>query len=398
MKRRVAITGMGAVTALGNGSDALFDGWVAGRSGIDENDARCAEFDPVNVMTRKEARRTDRSTQLIVAAADEAITAAGWRHDTPYPSDRIGCVIGSGIGGLDTTEVQHDVYRESGPARVSPMSVPMMMPNAGPVAVAMREHFTGPVHGVVSACAASAQAIGVAMRLLQAGDADAMVTGGGESTVGGFAAAGFGAMGATSQSGISRPFDARRDGFVMGEGAGSLILEWEDVAKARGASIYGYLLGYGATTDAFHITAPDPTAVAASRAITIALDDAEVAVDQISYVNAHGTSTPLNDRSETAAIKNVFGDGQTDLPVSSLKSSLGHLLGGSAAVEAVATITAMRKRIAPPTLNYEEVEEGLDLNYVPNEPQLIDTEGPIAIAVSNSFGFGGHNAVLCLAA
>lgn len=398
MTRRVVITGMGAVTSLGNGSDALFDGWIVGRSGIEENDALCAEFDPLSVMTRKEARRTDRSTQLIVAAADEAITAAGWRDEPAYAPDRIGCIFGSGIGGLDTTEAQHDVYRELGSDRVSPMSVPMMMPNAGPVAVAMREQFTGPVHGIVSACAASAQAIGVAMRLLQAGDADAIVTGGGESTLGGFAAAGFGAMGAMSKSGISRPFDARRDGFVMGEGAGALILEWEDAAIARGAPILGFLLGYGATTDAFHITAPDPSGLAASRAISLALDDASVTTDEIDYINAHGTSTPLNDRSETTAIKMIFGENETDLPVSSLKSSLGHLLGGAAAVEAVATLRAMKQRVAPPTLNYEQTEEGLDLNYVPNEPQAIETDAEFAVAISNSFGFGGHNAVLCLAA
>ncbi|MGK2877461.1 MAG: beta-ketoacyl-[acyl-carrier-protein] synthase family protein [Solirubrobacterales bacterium] len=398
MTRRIAITGLGAVTSLGNNSRALFDGWIAGRSGIEESDALCADFDPVDVMTRKEVRRTDRSTQLIVAAAEEAIEMAGWRDEAPYPADRIGCVIGSGVGGLDTTEAQHDVYRELGPGRVSPMTVPMMMPNAGPVAVAMREHFTGPVHGVVSACAASAQAIGVAMRLLQAGDADAFVTGGGESTTGEFAAAGFRAMGAISESGISRPFDAKRDGFVMGEGAGALVIEWEDKAIDRGAPIYGFLLGYGATTDAFHITAPDPAGTAAGRAMSIAISDASLVTEQVDYVNAHGTSTPLNDRSETTAIKLVFGESGSDVPVSSLKSSLGHLLGGAAAVEAVATISALKQRVAPPTLNYREPEPGLDLNYVPNEPQALATDQPLAYGISNSFGFGGHNAVLCLAA
>ncbi|MFY9488185.1 MAG: beta-ketoacyl-ACP synthase II [Solirubrobacterales bacterium] len=398
MTRRVAITGLGAVTSLGNGSRALVDGWITGRSGIEECGGLCVDFDPVSIMTRKEVRRTDRSTQLIVAAADEAVEMAGWRAEAAYPSDRIGCVIGSGIGGLDTTEAQHDAYRELGPDRVSPMSVPMMMPNAGPVAVAMKEHFTGPVHGVVSACAASAQAIGVAMRLLQAGDAEAIVTGGGESTVGGFAVAGFAAMGAISDSGISRPFDARRDGFVMGEGAGALVLEWEDAAIARGAAIHGFLLGYGATSDAFHITAPDPSGAAAARAITIALTEASVIPTEVDYINAHGTSTPLNDRSETTAIKKVFGESETDLPVSSLKSSLGHLLGGAAAVEAVATVAALKRRVAPPTLNYQEPEEGLNLNYVPAIPQALETDGPLAYAISNSFGFGGHNAVLCLAA
>jgi 3-oxoacyl-[acyl-carrier-protein] synthase II len=233
---------------------------------------------------------------------------------------------------------------------------------------------------------------------LQAGDADAMVTGGGESTVGGFAAAGFGAMGAISESGISRPFDARRDGFVMGEGAGALVLEWEDVARERGAPILGYLTGYAATTDAFHITAPDPSGEAASRAISLALQDASITPGDVDYVNAHGTSTPLNDRSETTAIKMVFGENETDLPVSSLKSSLGHLLGGAAAVEAVATVKALKARSAPPTLNYEQVEPGLDLNYVPKAPQPLATDAELAHAISNSFGFGGHNAVLCLAA
>ncbi len=398
MADRVAITGLGAVTPLGDGARALFENWRDGQSGIVDGEAHCKFFDPTTVMSRKEIRRTERCTQLIVAAAAEAVTQAGWREQPAYEPERIGCMFGTGIGGLNTIERQRDVLRDSGPARVSPLAVPIMMPNAGPVAVAMRETLRGPMHGVVSACAAGAHAIGVALRTLQAGDADAVVAGGGESSFGGIAAASFASMGATSASGISRPFEKRRDGFIMGEGAGAVVLERESAARERGAEILGYLLGYGATSDAFHVTAPDPDASSTSRAITLALDEAGVEPEAIDYVNAHGTSTPLNDKAETLAIKLALGDHAGNVQVSSLKSSIGHLLGGAGAVEAVVTTLALRERVAPPTLNHEQPDPELDLNYVPNEAQPIEPRGDLAMAVSNSFGFGGHNAVLCLAA
>lgn len=398
MNERVAITGLGAVTPLGDGAQALLDQWCAGASGIEDGEAHCEFFDPTTVLSRKEIRRTERCTQLIVAAGAEAITRAGWREAPAYEPERIGCVFGTGIGGLNTIETQRDVLRDRGPGRVSALSVPIMMPNAGPVAVAMREQLRGPMHGVVSACAAGAHAIGVALRTLQAGDADAMVAGGGESAFGGIAAASFNAMGATSKTGMSRPFEARRDGFVMGEGAGAIVMERESAARERGAEIFGYLLGYGATSDAFHVTAPDPEAKSTSRAITLALAEAGVGPDGLDYVNAHGTSTPLNDRAETLAIKKALGEHATGVPISSLKSSIGHLLGGAGAVEAVVTTLALRERTAPPTINYEQPDPELDLDYVPNEARSFEPKGELAVAVSNSFGFGGHNAVLCLAA
>ncbi len=398
MTGRIAVTGLGAVTPLGNGAQALYDGWRSGVSGIEDGEAHFADFDPASVMTQKEIRRSDRATQLMVAAAAEAVTDSGWREQPAYEPERIGCVFGTGIGGLTTIEQQRDVLRESGPKRVSPLSVPVMMPNAGPVGVAMREQLRGPMHGVVSACAAGAPAGGGGVRQIQHGDADAVVVGGGESAFAGIAVASFNAMRATSSSGISRPFDARRDGFVMGEGAGALVLEREQAALDRGAKIHGFLLGYGATSDAYHVTAPDPEANSTSRAITLALAEAGKSPEQVDYINAHGTSTQLNDRAETLAIKRAFGDSAIGVPVSSLKSSIGHLLGGAGAVEAVVTLLALKQRVAPPTLNYEQPEEGLDLNYVPNVAQTFEARDELAIAVTNSFGFGGHNVVLCLAA
>jgi 3-oxoacyl-[acyl-carrier-protein] synthase II len=398
MADRIAITGLGAVTPLGDGAQALFENWRDGQSGIVDGEGRCEFFDAETVLSKKEIRRTERCTQLIVAAAAEAVSDAGWRDAQAYEPERIGCVFGTGIGGLNTIEQQRDVLRDVGPQRISPLAVPIMMPNAGPVAVAMREKLRGPMHGVVSACAAGAHAIGVGLRTLQSGDADAMVVGGGESAFGGIAAASFNAMGATSPSGISRPFELRRDGFVMGEGAGALVLERESAARERGAQIHGYLLGYGATSDAFHVTAPDPEATHTSRAITLALDEAGLEPTAVEYVNAHGTSTQLNDKAETLAIKIALGDHAQNVMVSSLKSSIGHLLGGAGAVEAVVTALALKARTAPPTLNHEQPDPELDLDYVPNSAKSFEPRGDLAIGISNSFGFGGHNAVLCVGA
>ena len=399
MTRRVVITGVGAVTPLGVGADALLDRWIAGECGIEDGAGRCDAFDPADHLSRKEARRADRFTQLAIVAAEEALEQAGWGDGAPDP-DRAGCVIGTGIGGLGSLEEQVGVLNDRGPAAVSPLSVPLMMGNAAAAAVAMRHGLHGQTYGVVSACAAGAHAIGSAMRMIRAGDADAVVCGGAEATLTPIAIAAFSAMAATSESGISRPFDARRDGFVMGEGSGVLVLEDAESAERRGAPVLGEVLGYAATSDAHHLTAPDPDGREAARAITLALDDAGVSADEVDYVNAHGTSTPLNDRSETEALKTALGQRASEVPVSSAKSAIGHLLGAAGAVEAVATVGALGRGIAPPTLGYGEPDEGLALDYVPNEARTLVTAsgngGAHRIAISNSFGFGGHNAVLCL--
>ena len=286
---------------------------------------------------------------------------------TPYEDTDIGCVIGTGIGGIATIEDQHIVLRERGEAAMSPLCVPQMMPNAAAGAVAMRHGLRGECYGTVSACAAGAQAVGAGLRMVERGDVSACVVGGAEAGVTPLAIAAFGKMGATSKSGVSRPFDRRRDGFVIAEGAGILVLENVEAAAERGATVLGRITGYGATADAHHVTAPDPDGDGAARAIEAALRDADVEPGAVEYVNAHGTSTPLNDRSETEAIKRVFGERSRSIPVSSLKSSIGHLLGAAGAVEAVATVLALRDGVAPPTLNYEEPDDGLDLDYVPGE-------------------------------
>jgi 3-oxoacyl-[acyl-carrier-protein] synthase II len=399
--RRAVITGYGAVTPLGVGAQSLIERWSEGESGISDGVGRCDEFDPAEFMSRKEARRSDRFTQLALGAASEAIDAAGWSAELPYEPGRVACVIGTGIGGLGSLEEQEGVLRDRGPKAVSPLSVPLMMGNAASAAVAMRHGIHGHTYGLVSACAAGAHAIGSAVRMIESGDADAAVTGGAEAALTGIAIAAFAAMGATSESGISRPFDARRDGFVMGEGAGVLVLEEAEAAERRGATVLGEVLGYAATSDAHHLTAPEPSGVDAARAITLALSDAGRAPDEIDYVNAHGTSTPLNDRSETEALKAALGENAYRIPVSSTKSVIGHLLGAAGAVEAIATVEALRRRTAPPTVGWEERDEGLDLDYVPEtdrklEPGSNGNGARPAVAISNSFGFGGHNAVLCL--
>jgi 3-oxoacyl-[acyl-carrier-protein] synthase II len=400
MNRRVVVTGVGAVTPLGVGASTLHERWAAGQVGIDGGDARCDEFDAEAHLGKKQVRRTDRFAQLALASSDEALEQAGWSAgDLPYDSERIGCVIGTGIGGIGTIESQHDVLRDRGAKLVSPLSVPLLMANAGAGQVAMRHGLEGQSFGITSACAAGAHAIGTAARMIQCGDADAVVTGGTESALGGLARAAFAAMGATSELGISRPFDARRDGFVMGEGAGILVLEDAEAAEARGATIVGELLGYGASSDAHHITAPKPDGSGSARAIRAAMRDAGIDASQIDYVNAHGTSTPLNDAAETAALIAGLGDDDAHrIPVSSTKSAIGHLLGAAGAVEAIATLLALRERVAPPTLGYEEPDEGLDLDYVPGKARELVAQNGRLVGMSNSFGFGGHNAVLVMAA
>jgi 3-oxoacyl-[acyl-carrier-protein] synthase II len=413
MTCRVVVTGLGAITPLGLGARTLFDRWVEGCSGIEDGLGRCSEFKGADTISKKTRKRTDRFTQLAIGAADEAVAEATASGDLPFADpDRVGCIIGTGAGGMNTVETSREVYNPEprdfdGPRkqerRVSPFTVPKMMCNAAPGFVAMRHGFRGPSFAVVSACAAGTDAIGTALRLLQAGEMDAVLTGGTEASLTEFTIDSFAAMEATSLCGVSRPFDARRDGFILSEGAGILVLEKRDSALARGAPVLGEILGHGSSSDAYHLVAPDPTGGGAALAVRRALADAELGPEDIDYVNAHGTSTTLNDRSETAALKEAFGDEAARIPVSSTKSTIGHLLGAAGAVEAIATILALGAHVAPPTLNYSEPEEGLDLDYVPNRSKPLrarsNGSGPRpAVGLSNSFGFGGHNSVLCLAA
>jgi 3-oxoacyl-[acyl-carrier-protein] synthase II len=397
VKRKVVITGMGAVTPLGVGARSLHERWASGICGIVDGAGACSQFEPGEFLSIKEARRLDRFSQFALVAASEALTQAGW-EEPPYDPLRVGCVIATGIGGQFTVESQLDVMREKGPKMVSPLGIPQYMPNAAAAAVSMKYHLQGQAYGIVSACSGGAHAIGSALRMIQYGDADAAVTGGSEAALTPFAFACFESMQALSPTGISRPFDARRDGFVMGEGAGVLVLEEAEAAKARGATILGEVAGYGSTADAYHLTAPEPSGGPAARAIELAMGDAEMASGEISYVNAHGTSTQLNDAAETVALKRALGAEQAKrIPISSTKSATGHLLGAAGAVEAVATVETLRTRIIPPTLGYEVPDPELDLDYVPGEARpLIVSNGHPPAAISNSFAFGGHNVALVL--
>src|SRR3954465_1781008 len=394
--RDVVVTGVGAVTPLGVGARTLHERWTAGASGLEGGEGACSEFVPTDVLSRKEARRADRFTQLAIAAADEALRDAGWDEELPYDPDMIGSVVGTGIGGIGTIEDNHGVLRDDGPRAAPPRAVPLMMGNAGAAALSLRHGLQGPVFGVMSACAAGTHAIGTAARMIQHGDADAVVTGGSEAALTPLTRAAFASMSALSPTGNSRPFDARRDGFVLAEAAAVLVLEDAERARERGATILGRVRGYGATGDAHHLTAPDAEGTGGAKAIRLALDDAGVTPRDVAYVNAHGTSTPLNDRAETAALKLALGEAAKTTPVSSTKSATGHSLGAAGAVEAVATLLALRDRVAPPTLGWEEPEEGLDLDYVPVARAL--PPGVRAGGLSNSFGFGGHNASLIVEA
>jgi 3-oxoacyl-[acyl-carrier-protein] synthase II len=398
MNREIVVTGLGAVTPLGIGARTLHERWTAGTSGIEDGEGACTEFEPTEHLTVKEVRRADRFTQMALVASDEALAEAGWDGELPYEASRVGSIIGTGIGGIGTLTQNHQVLLEQGPGKVSPLAIPLMMGNAGSGAVAMRHKLKGPSFAPLSACAAGAHAIGEAVELIESGRADAVVAGGSEAGLVPLARAAFSALDALSPTGVSRPFDVRRDGFVMGEGAAVLILEDAEKARERGANVLAYVRGYGATTDAYHLTAPDKEGLGAAEAMRIALADAGLTPEDVVYVNAHGTSTPLNDRSETKALKLALGDAAKAIPVSSTKSAIGHLLGAAGAVEAVATILALRDRIAPPTLGHEEPEEGLDLDYVPGKARPRDIDGTPAVGLSNAFGFGGHNAVLCLEA
>lgn len=393
---RIVITGLGAITPLGIGAERLLAGWRDGEVAIRDGEALCSTFEPTDYLTKKEARRTDRFAQLAMAASDEAVRQA-WPGGIPdSAAGRVACVVATGVGGVESLEEDIETLRRHGPRRVSPLGVPRLMANAGSAMVAMRHALVGESFGLVSACASGTQVIGAGARMLRSGEADAVVVGASDGRTTAFTSAAYNLMGATSKVGVSRPFDRRRDGFVPGEGAAFLILERYDEAVARGAEILAEIRGYGASSDAHHLTAPHPEGRGAKQAMNNALVDAGVAADEVDYVNAHGTSTQLNDRIETTALKAVFGQHAHRIPVSSLKSSVGHLQGAAGAAEAVATVLALRARIAPPTLGLEEPDEGLDLDYVPGvaKPLPRAAERPTLTAISNSFGFGGHNATL----
>ncbi len=396
-KRRVVVTGIGAVTPLGVGALTLHERWAAGEVGIKDGAGACTSFNPSDFLSVKEARRLDRFSQFGVVASDEALAQAGWGAEKPYDSMRIGTVLATGIGGISTVESNHDLMRDVGVNRISPLGVPMYMPNAGAAAISMRHGLQGQSFGIVSACTSGAHALGLATRMIQYGDADAVVAGGAEATLTEFGFACFRAVQALSEVGISRPFDARRDGFVMGEGAGVMVLEEAEAAIARGATILGEIAGFGSTSDAGHLTAPDPTGRPAATALTLAMKDAGVTPADICYVNAHGTSTELNDASETRALKLALGEYAYKIPISSTKSTIGHLLGAAGAVEAIATLQALNHRVIPPTLGLEVPDEALDLDYVPGSArELVFSGAGAPVALSNSFAFGGHNVGLII--
>jgi 3-oxoacyl-[acyl-carrier-protein] synthase II len=398
MSDAVLITGVGAVTPLGIGANTLLERWCEGERGFEDGVGRCDAFDPTDFLSVKEARRSDRFVQLAILACEEALEQAGWRPEIPFDPYRVACVIGTGIGGIDTLERQHDIYRERGPAACSPLGIPLLMSNAAAAALAMRHGFHGYGSAVVSACAAGADAIAAGVRLIRAGDADAVIAGGAESAISPFVQAAFDSMGAMSKTGNSLPFDARRDGFVLGEGSGVLVLERESSARERGAPALARITGIGTSSDAFHLTAPDPEGGPAAQAIQRAIADAGIAPGEVDYVNAHGTGTPLNDRAETQALKDSLGKRAHEIPVSSTKSAIGHLLGAAGAVEAIAMALSLRAQSAPPTLGYEVPDPDLDLDYVADGPRpLPSLERPL-VGISNSFGFGGHNVVLAFQA
>jgi 3-oxoacyl-[acyl-carrier-protein] synthase II len=398
MSQPVAITGVGAVTPLGVGAEMLYARWAAGECGLADGIGPCREFEASEWLSRKEARRTPRFAQLTLVSADEAVRQAGWDEQLPCDPERIGCVIGTGIGAQTTVESQSELYREKGISSVSPLRLATAMGNAAAVGVQLRYGLKGESFGLMGACAAGAQALGAAVRMIRAGEVDAMVAGGAEAAISQRILKLLEVIGAGSESGISRPFDRRRDGFVLGEGAGVLTLESLDLAHARGAPIFGYLLGYGGSSDAYHVTAPPPDGAGGVQALRAAFRDGGIDPEEVQYVNAHGTSTLLNDRSETVALKTAFGDYAYKLQISSTKSAIGHLIGAAGAVEAIATLYTLQAKVVAPTLGLEEPEEGLDLDYVPLRavPLRAPAPGHDPIAISNCFGFGGHNSVVAL--
>jgi 3-oxoacyl-[acyl-carrier-protein] synthase II len=409
VKRRVVITGLGAVSPVGNDVEttwrSLVDG-VSGAAPITKFDAstfpvrfacEVKGFDALQYMDRKEAKRSDLFTQFAMAACVQAMSDAGFTNGNGYDPLMTGVIFGSGIGGLKTFEEQHDVYRERGAGKISAFFIPMFISDIAAGMISMRFGARGPNYATVSACATSAHAIGDAYRAIAYSDADVMITGGAEATVTPMAIGGFANMQALSERNdspatASRPFDATRDGFVMGEGGAALVLEELDHAVQRGARIHAEVVGYGATGDAYHITQPAPEGEGAQRAMRRAMQEAGISPADVQYINAHGTSTPQNDKSETQAIKAVFGEHAANVSVSSTKSATGHMLGAAGAIEALICALAVREGIIPPTINYEHPDPDCDLNITPNLPAAREVE----YAISNSFGFGGHNVTLAV--
>jgi 3-oxoacyl-[acyl-carrier-protein] synthase II len=408
MKNRVVITGLGPVTPIGIGKNKFWQSLIEGKCGIDRISyfdteeyptkiaAEVKDFNYTNYISIKEANRMDKSTQFSIVAAMLALEDSKLKITEKY-SYSTGVIIGSGIGGIGTFEKQHKILLEKGPGRVSPFFIPMMISNISAGEIAIKIGAKGPNGVITTACASSAHALGIAFKLLQQGDAQIIISGGTEAAITPMALSGFCKMRALSTQNehpknASKPFDKERDGFVMGEGAGILILETLQHAKERNANIYAEIFGFGMTADAYHITAPAPEGEAAAKAIEIALKDAEVKPSQIDYINAHGTSTSLNDKLETLVVKRVFGEYAYDLKISSNKSMIGHLLGASGGVEVISTALSIKNGIIPPTINYNSPDPECDLDYVPNksEKNIVD------YAISNSFGFGGHNGVVVL--
>lgn len=404
--KRVVVTGLGAITPLGNTLADYWEGLMSGRNGIgpitlfdaSKHDCRIAgevkKFDPCDYISRKEAKRMDRFAQFAVAASQQAIADAGFVIND-LNAEQVGVIIGTGIGGLKVLEDQQEIYLNRGPDRCSPFMIPMMIANMAAGLTAIHTGAKGPNSCSVTACAAGSNSVGDAFRLIQRGYAQAMICGGTEAAVTPLSVAGFAAARALSTRNheplkACRPFDKDRDGFVMGEGAGILLLEELDCALSRGARIYAELVGYGMTCDAYHMTSPVPGGAGAARAISLAMKDAGLTPDQISYINAHGTSTSANDTTETAAIKTVLGESAYQVAISSTKSMTGHLLGGSGGIEAVATAMAIAEDRVPPTINLDNPDPECDLDYVPHTSRA----HTVNVALSNSFGFGGHNVTL----
>lgn len=408
MKRRVVITGMGAVTSLSCQLEDLWQRILKGESGIvpirtfDTTDFKVkfggelSDWNPEGYLNPREAKRLDRFTQFAMVAAIDAVKHSGieFGQEDPY---RCGVVLGSGIGGLNEIESQHSRLIEKGPDKVSAFTIPKLMVNAAAGQVSIQWGLRGPTTAVATACASASNAIGDAMRCIQYDDADVMITGGTEAALTPMGMSGFANMKALSPRNdeptkASRPFDKDRDGFVLSEGAGLLVLEELEHAKARGAKIFAELIGYGVSSDGGHITQPDENGTGAARAMSYALGDAKLNADQIGYINAHGTSTPLGDAAETKAIHRVFESSAEKVAISSTKSQLGHLLGASGGVELILTVLAMNHRVIPPTINYDTPDPRCDLDYTPNQPR----ERAFEYGMSNSFGFGGHNASLII--
>ena len=406
MRKRVVVTGIGVVTPIGNNAREFWEGLLEGRNGVDyithfdpkEHDTKFAaevkNFDPSPVLDSREVRRMDLFSQYAMVAAAEAVQDAGLNMEQEDPN-RVGVIFGSGIGGLFSFETEHRKMLERGVRRISPYFITQMIIDIAAGHISMRYGMKGPNYATVSACATASHAIGDAVRLLRYGDADVMLAGGSEAAITPMGVGGFNALKALSTRNddpqhASRPFDKQRDGFVMGEGAGVLVLETLDHALARGAKIYAEIRGVGFTADAHHITAPAPGGEGAVRAMRRAIEDGELQLEEIDYINAHGTSTQYNDKSETQAIKTLFGDHAYKLNVSSTKSMTGHLLGAAGAVELAATVLAVHHDVIPPTINYEEPDPECDLNYTPNQPE----KRRVYAAISNTFGFGGHNACI----